>query len=80
MTFLVWDAANGTEEDGTEEVKATRPEYAAERFVETNHSDLDYPEEIEIGVRAPDGEVTRWKVTAQPTVEFRARPVGGSDA
>lgn len=72
--YKVWDPDNCDEEDA-EEVQSFEPQYAAEEYVEKNHSDLDYPDEIDVLVRAPDGKLTKWTVTVEQRPHFSATEV-----
>jgi hypothetical protein len=69
--FMCWDTENSDEEDAIER-EAWDAEDAAKEHGEHGYAD-DYPEHQNISVRAPDGTLTRWIVTAEPTVRFTVR-------
>lgn len=71
IRFKVWDEGwNG--EDDPQEIEAIRPEYAAEKFVENNFSNLDYPSETDVWVLAPGGVKEKWTVTVESVPHFSA--------
>lgn len=72
--YKVWkEEYNG--EDGADDVEADSAEWAAEKWVEDNHSELDYLTELEVFVKAPNGTKTRWVVTVELIPHFSATEV-----
>jgi hypothetical protein len=72
-TFRCWQPEDGgEEEDDVHEIEAWDAEEAAKDLAKQRRYD-DYPERQRITVRAPDGTLTRWTVTAEPDVRFMAR-------
>lgn len=69
--YKVWDPDGGDETDA-DEVESVAPEYAAEQWVEDNYSDLEYPDEIDVCVKDPDGKLTTWTVTVEQRPHFSA--------
>ena len=81
-SYVVWDVEE--EQDTGREIPAKGTpklqwwevardaEHAAEMWAEQRWSDYDSPETMSCFVRSPDGTVTRWKVEAEPTVNFNA--------
>lgn len=69
--YLVWDTDNG-DETTARAVKAHNPDQAAEEYVRRRWSHNDYPDEMNVNVRAPRGDMTGWKVFAERDVTFRA--------
>ncbi len=73
MKFMCWES-EVEEEDDAEEVSAGSAEFAATNYIERRWSDFDSPETSTVSVRDADGRISQWIVTAEPSVEFRARP------
>lgn len=79
--YKVWcDDYDDEESGGTVETWA--PEYAAEKWVEDNHADLDYADEIDVKVKDEKGVVTVWTVTVEqrPTFHATEKKKGESNA
>jgi len=74
MRFACWDPDNGDEADA-KPVDASSAGLAAEVFVERRWADFDYTEETRVHVRDPERVLTKWIVTAEKTVDFRARNI-----
>ena len=72
-TFKAWDPDDGDEDDA-HTIEAHDAEYAAEKDAEDNWSGDDYPENRDVNVRDAAGALTRWRVSAQPSVHFSATP------
>lgn len=72
MKFAVW--VDGWNE---REIVAGEPEYAAEKYVEALHGDLDYPSEVEVNVRDEAGAVERFRVIVESSPTFYAMKVDG---
>jgi hypothetical protein len=64
IEFKVWCPDTGDKEDA-DIVLDVLPQFAAEHWVEENHGDLDYPDEIEIHVEDPKGKLTIWTVSCE---------------
>lgn len=69
--YKVWTE----DEEDAEEVQSFEPGYAAEEYVEQNHSELDYPDEIDVCVKDPEGKVTKWTVTVEQRPHFSATEI-----
>lgn len=77
--FMCWDPEEGTaEEAGVTIVKASSPEWAAERFVERGWEGEEFPRVVH--VQDERGGVTCWSVIAVPSVDFRATPIAAKGA
>jgi hypothetical protein len=71
VKYKVWDPDSAEEADA-DEVESFEPAYAAEQWVEDNWTDLEYPDEIDVCVKDPDGKVTNWTVTVEQRPHFSA--------
>ncbi len=69
--YRVWCADEG-DEDSARAVKAHNPEQAAEGFVRAYWEGIDCPDTLCVNVRAPRGDTTGWRVSAEQHVTFRA--------
>lgn len=72
--FKVWCEDNSDEGDGSD-VESFEPSYAAEKWVEDNYADLDYPGEIDVCVKDSEGKVTKWTVTVEQRPHFSATEI-----
>ena len=74
-TYLCW-YDDDVESSGIMITK-TRPEYSAEQYVKDNEDGDSIEYSIDVGynvnVRCPDGEVMRFKVFGEKTVDYFAR-------
>jgi hypothetical protein len=84
--FKVWRADNEEDDAGSVPRGATfyggqvlDAEDAAKAWVNNRWSDMSYPDEVAVNVRAPDGTLTRWTVTVEMVPRFTARPAKTGD-
>lgn len=79
--FKVWCEDNSDESEA-DTVESFEAQYAAEKWVEDRHADLDYPDEIDVKVKDPKGVITEWTVTVESRPHFSAveKEKGESDA
>lgn len=67
--FWCWDE-DYEEASEAQTEDAVSPDRAAAQFAGRVYCRRDYPQDQTISVRDESGELTRWRVTAEPTVEF----------
>jgi hypothetical protein len=70
--FRCW-APDDCDEEDAREVEAWDAEDAAKEHGEHRYSDSDYPGQQQISMRAPNGTLTQWTVSAQQDVHFTVR-------
>ena len=80
--FVHYGDCHGESEEG-DRVRATAPEYAAERWAEDHNEANDHfltdGDPITVRVTDPDGEVTHWTVTAEASVSYSSEEAEGGE-
>ena len=69
--FKVW-APDFSDAEDPEIVFDFTPQFAAEHWVEDQHGELDYPDEVEVHVKDPSGTVTMWIVSCEMVLQCNA--------
>jgi hypothetical protein len=79
--YKAWLEDDETEEDATEypDVSpggrgkwALDAENAAEMYADSRYADCEYPDELTVCVRDPEGVLTKWTVTVEMRPSFTA--------
>ncbi len=70
--YRCWDPDDCNEDGATAIVNRSSSESAAEEFAAKRYDKDDYPEKRTVCVRDEQGDLTRWIVTAEPSVNFVA--------
>lgn len=77
--FETWIPREGGSPDNVGRVEAIDAESAAEAVASEYYNDGGYEGPLEIGIRDSDGVITKWEVTAEPTVLFWAAQMDAPD-
>lgn len=70
--FRVWAPGDSHEAEATLVMDVHDAQEAAKEFVEANHGDFDFSNEVDVCVMDSEGMITQWTVTAEQTVTFHA--------
>lgn len=78
-TYLCWEPDEGEDESCAMKVAETDAEEAAKTYAEKRDEGENPTEERTVWVRAPDGILSKWEITAEATVDYHAFPLDDED-